>query len=141
LFVVVLVVVVLAWEVTPYRVVSPQAATKGGAPWGAGVPELRSEIPWHRTKDDSQDARSRHRDGRGLAPAKPDPADYNKHHEPHDRGAILLAAVFDAFLSIYKGRVADLLRIATEGTGAWMGPTFTRLRFLWVEGHRARRSL
>jgi subtilisin family serine protease len=46
-----------------------------------------------------------------------DPSDYQKHHEPHDRGAVLVAAVFDAFLSIYKGRVADLLRIASEGTG------------------------
>ena len=30
---------------------------------------------------------------------------------------MLVAAVFEAFLSIYKGRVADLLRIASEGTG------------------------
>lgn len=37
--------------------------------------------------------------------------------EPHDRGAILVAAVFDAFLAIYKRRIADLLRIATGGRG------------------------
>lgn len=37
--------------------------------------------------------------------------------EPHDRGAVLVAAVFEAFLKIYKSRVADLLRIATQGTG------------------------
>ncbi len=37
--------------------------------------------------------------------------------EPHKRGAILVAAVFDAFLSIYKNRVADLFRIASGGTG------------------------
>jgi hypothetical protein len=36
---------------------------------------------------------------------------------PHDRGGILLAAVFSAFLSIYKARSADLFRIATNGTG------------------------
>jgi hypothetical protein len=36
--------------------------------------------------------------------------------EPHDRGAILLAAVFDAFVTIYRARTADLLRLAT-GTG------------------------
>ncbi|HEX5617131.1 MAG TPA: hypothetical protein VFX51_01850 [Solirubrobacteraceae bacterium] len=47
----------------------------------------------------------------------PDPADYQRRTEPHDRGAILVAAVFDAFLSIYKVRAADLLRIATEGSG------------------------
>jgi hypothetical protein len=43
--------------------------------------------------------------------------DYERSTEPHDRGAVLVAAVFDAFLSIYKSRVADLFRIATEGTG------------------------
>jgi hypothetical protein len=37
--------------------------------------------------------------------------------EPHARGSILVAAVFDAFLSIYQVRVADLLRLATGGTG------------------------
>jgi hypothetical protein len=50
-------------------------------------------------------------------PAEPDPVDYQLKTEPHERGAILVAAVFDAFLAIYKSRVADLLRIATSGTG------------------------
>ena len=47
----------------------------------------------------------------------PDPADYQKVMAPHERGAILVAAVFDAFLAIYKNRTADLLRIYTGGTG------------------------
>jgi hypothetical protein len=46
-----------------------------------------------------------------------DPSAYQHVTEPHDRGAILVGAVFDAFLTIYKSRVADLLRIATQGTG------------------------
>jgi len=46
-----------------------------------------------------------------------DPMAYRRATEPHERGAILVAAVFDAFLAIYRARVADLLRIATEGTG------------------------
>ncbi len=37
--------------------------------------------------------------------------------EPHSRGSILVAAVFDAFLSIYQRRTDDLLRIATGGAG------------------------
>lgn len=37
--------------------------------------------------------------------------------EPHARGAVLLAAVYGAFLEIYRNRTADLLRIATSGTG------------------------
>jgi hypothetical protein len=48
---------------------------------------------------------------------EPDPDAYRRVLEPHDRGAILVAAVFDAFLTLYKARVADLLRIASEGTG------------------------
>ncbi len=48
---------------------------------------------------------------------EPNPEDYATVLEPHDRGAILVAAVFDAFLTIYKSRIADLLRIASEGTG------------------------
>lgn len=36
---------------------------------------------------------------------------------PHARGAVLVAAVFRAFLSIYKARVADLFRIASHGSG------------------------
>jgi len=50
-------------------------------------------------------------------PHKPNPEEYQTVTEPHARGAILVGAVFDAFLSIYKKRVADLLRIATSGTG------------------------
>jgi hypothetical protein len=50
-------------------------------------------------------------------PLKPDPSDYQNTTEPHARGALLVAAVFNAFLAIYKTRTADLLRIYTRGTG------------------------
>jgi len=50
-------------------------------------------------------------------PNKPDPSAYDRTTEPHERGALLVAAVFDAFLTIYRSRVADLLRIATGGSG------------------------
>jgi hypothetical protein len=50
-------------------------------------------------------------------PEKPDPTKILNTTEPHERGAILVAAVFDAFLIIYKRRIADLLRIATGGSG------------------------
>jgi hypothetical protein len=49
--------------------------------------------------------------------ATPDPSAYRRLKEPHARGALLVAAVFDAFLAIYKAAVADLLRIASGGTG------------------------
>lgn len=47
----------------------------------------------------------------------PDPADLEKRLTPHSRGAILVAAVFDAFIAIYNSRIADLLRLYTQGTG------------------------
>lgn len=48
---------------------------------------------------------------------KPTGNEYRTIMEPHARGSILVSAVFEAFLIIYKSRVADLLRIATGGTG------------------------
>jgi hypothetical protein len=47
----------------------------------------------------------------------PDPRALRAVTEPHQRGSILIAAVFDAFLALYNDRVADLLRIYTNGTG------------------------
>jgi hypothetical protein len=48
---------------------------------------------------------------------EPKAVDIQKTLEPHDRGAILVSAVFEAFLDVYKKRIEDLLRIATGGTG------------------------
>lgn len=47
----------------------------------------------------------------------PDPNDYLQTTEPHERGSILVAAIFDAFIQIYQKRVSDLFRIASDGTG------------------------
>jgi hypothetical protein len=50
-------------------------------------------------------------------PRRPDPAEYEASTEAHTLGAVLVAAVFDAFLGIYALRTADLLRLATGGSG------------------------
>jgi hypothetical protein len=50
-------------------------------------------------------------------PIEPDPRKLQETLEPHGRGAILVAAVFGAFLAAYRARVADLVRLATAGTG------------------------
>jgi len=50
-------------------------------------------------------------------PLKPSPSDYATLTEAHDRGAVLVATVFDAFQRVYAHRTADLIRIATNGTG------------------------
>jgi hypothetical protein len=47
----------------------------------------------------------------------PDPGALARTTNPHQRGAIFVAAVFDAFLRIYENRIKDLRRIATGGTG------------------------
>jgi hypothetical protein len=48
---------------------------------------------------------------------EPNGDEYQTIFEPHQRGSILVSAVFDAFVTIYKSRIADLLRIATGGSG------------------------
>ena len=50
-------------------------------------------------------------------PRPADPTLLGRTFEPHERGAILVAAVFNAFVHMYENRVADLRRIATGGTG------------------------
>ncbi|MBC8142186.1 MAG: S8 family serine peptidase [Armatimonadetes bacterium] len=47
----------------------------------------------------------------------PDPTLLADATEAHERGAILVAAVFRAFLILYNKRTGDLLRLATGGTG------------------------
>ncbi|MVM28927.1 hypothetical protein GO755_02700 [Spirosoma sp. HMF4905] len=50
-------------------------------------------------------------------PKVPKASEYRTVMEPHARGSILVAAVFEAFTNIYKDRVSDLMRIASNGTG------------------------
>lgn len=45
----------------------------------------------------------------------PSDTDLDSVSEAHERGAVLVAAVFDAFLTIYNSRVASLFRIAELG--------------------------
>src|SRR5438132_1772172 len=51
----------------------------------------------------------------------PNSRELEKLFEPHDRGAILVAAVFDAFFTSYVRKTRDLMRIARAG-GASLGP-------------------
>lgn len=48
---------------------------------------------------------------------KPEAKLYQTVTEPHARGSILVAAVFDGFVTTYQRRIYDLIRIATGGTG------------------------
>ncbi|HEY6816006.1 MAG TPA: hypothetical protein VI168_10745 [Croceibacterium sp.] len=48
---------------------------------------------------------------------EPDPKQLASLSEPHARGAVLVAAVFEAFLTIYQRRSADLMRLAGHESG------------------------
>jgi hypothetical protein len=48
----------------------------------------------------------------------PDPRALSNATEPHERGAVLVAAVFDAFFSSFMQRTADLIRLARTVAGA-----------------------
>lgn len=50
-------------------------------------------------------------------PETPRRDDFRNATEPHARGAVLVAAVFEAFLDVYRRRSQDLIRLATGGTG------------------------
>lgn len=47
----------------------------------------------------------------------PDPTLYQTVAEPHLRGGVLVATFFDALIKVYNFKTADLLRIASDGTG------------------------
>jgi hypothetical protein len=49
--------------------------------------------------------------------AAPDVSLYENILEPHERGSILVAAVFDAFFRIYRNRISGLVRAVTGGSG------------------------
>ena len=55
---------------------------------------------------------------RSALGTKPNSDDIKKISEPHARGSILVAAVFDAYFSMYLKRTADLWRIFRAGGGS-----------------------
>jgi hypothetical protein len=48
---------------------------------------------------------------------QPDPSAYETRLDPLGRASILVAAVFDAYLAIYRRRVGRLFEVVTQGTG------------------------
>lgn len=76
---------------------------------------LRDAIgEWVKVDDDPTKS---HREKYRWVRATPEDRVLKDTMEPHARGAILVSAVFDAFLAIYNVRISDLLRIATGGSG------------------------
>jgi hypothetical protein len=54
---------------------------------------------------------------RGALLVPPNSTDIQKKAEPHERGSILVAAVFDAYFTTYMRRTAELFRIFRAGGG------------------------
>lgn len=48
---------------------------------------------------------------------QPSPQRYKEAREPHERGSILVAAMFAAFLAIYKTRTKGVVALASAGSG------------------------
>jgi hypothetical protein len=65
-------------------------------------------------------------EARVWVPLEPSPADYVNNTEAHDRGAVLVATIFDAFQRIYRFRTLDLFRIASGGTGVMPAGSISR---------------
>src|SRR5262249_13005686 len=63
------------------------------------------------------EARGTERGLRSALGTKPNSNDIKRFTEPHQRGSILVAAIFDAFFSIYLRNTADLFRIYRAGGG------------------------
>jgi hypothetical protein len=64
------------------------------------------------------EATGKNRALRSALGTKPNSDDIKKYTEPHRRGSILVAAVFDAYFAIYLKRTADLWRIFRGGGGS-----------------------
>jgi len=84
------------------------AATRGDLQRGNLLAELAQEFG---------KALGNHGALRSALGDKPDPAALAQTLEPHARGSILVAAVFEAFTIIYGSRATDLIRLATAGSG------------------------
>jgi hypothetical protein len=52
---------------------------------------------------------------RSAIGSRPNTKDLERLYEPHSRGSILVAAVFDAFFSVYVRRTRDLMRMGHAG--------------------------
>jgi len=78
------------------------------------VAELRANNPLLVLSQDFGDAIGR-AEGLREALASPDPSVLERDDEPHARGNVVVAAVFDALFSIYQRRTVDLFKIYRAG--------------------------
>jgi hypothetical protein len=95
---------------------APDAMSGPAGPMIIGeIPGANPLLQLARQFGESMGLRSGLRSALGTPP-KPDAL--SRTIEAHGRGAILVAAVFDAFFTVYLKRTRDLMRIARAGRGA-----------------------
>jgi hypothetical protein len=89
-------------------VIAAVAATSGDLRQNSGLLDLAEEFG---------QSSGRGRALRSAIGTERTPDRFRAATEPHQRGACFVAAVFDAYLDVYQASIADLLRIATGGSG------------------------
>lgn len=111
------------YQLTPDTAISAQDqyATKNGEP-AKNDPLISAQIgrrnPLVELAQQFGEATGKQRALRSALGTKPNSDDIKKISEPHARGSILVAAVFDAYFSIYIRRTSDLWRIFRAGGGS-----------------------
>ena len=91
------------------QLAAPVAADRGGPLIQAEIGEDNPMVDLARQFGEAMGQRKALRSALGTPP---DPGALERAREPHARGAILVAAVFDAFFTSYINRTRDLIRIA-----------------------------
>ncbi|HEX5731504.1 MAG TPA: peptidase M4 [Blastocatellia bacterium] len=94
-------------------VVDPETQPANGAPIIQA--ELTADNPLVGLAKQFGDAMGTRKALRSALGTPPNTNDLKKYNEPHTRGSILVAAVFDAFFTVYVRRTRDLMRIARAG--------------------------
>ena len=101
--------VALFHHFAPYQVVFDAVARgKGDLAEGTGLFDLADEFGKSTGRGEAL---------RSAIKTEATPDVFRTTTEPHLRGACFVAGVFDAFMRSYRAQIADLLRIATGGTG------------------------
>jgi hypothetical protein len=94
-----------------------ERASAPGAEKRSVAAELGHRNPLVQLAQQFGEARGMNQGLRSALGTEPVPEDMQTVFEPHRRGSILVAAVFDAYFSIYLRRTLDLFRIFRSGGG------------------------
>lgn len=99
--------------------VTKSASGPGGEPPGPSIQaQIAQRNPLVEMARQFGDAAGRNAGLRSALGTPPDPKDYAEKEEPHDRGSVLVAAVFDAYFTVYLKRTGNLFQLYRAGGGS-----------------------